>query len=402
MEFIKKNSWVFFGLFAVSFFAPLIVNTIAMVLCIGVSFFLIDWKNLLSKLFKDPFVLACLSFFIWTLLSVLWSDDKSTGINDVVSKLSLLLIPVFLGTLRFTEETSKKVIWAFILGCLGILLISISISVSDILGNPDGFASYLDAFTYEYPALNVNFQAIYLSLYVSVAFFFVLRFGMNDGFNWKNVSLLLFFFVSLIMLSSRMEIMVTLVVLLGILVQWGHSVGKLWRFTFIGASVGLVAVALILSSPINRKRFNEMLNPPAEYSDTQYGGTRLRLEKWANTIQCWKNYPVIGTGVGDYKKELDATYLSNNFMIAYEAHYNSHNQYLQSLLATGVIGLALLLCVFITAIYRAIRQKNWRGLVFIVVLALSCITESMIERQRGVVFFIFFATFLLNRKEGDS
>lgn len=207
-----------------------------------------------------------------------------------------------------------------------------------------------------------------------------------------------FFLFMLIMLSSRMEIMIFFAVLTAILMVWGKRTGKLTKMIGVSAGLFAVIVILILSSATNRLRFKEMFDTKQSYSENQFGGRALRVQKWKYTIDCWKKEPIVGTGAGDYKEILQQTYVDNDFELGYKNHFNSHNQYLQTLMATGVIGLFTLLLLFGSTLVSAFRSKNWVSLTFTVVFVLSCITESMMERQRGIVFFVFFASFLLSRK----
>jgi O-antigen ligase len=97
-------------------------------------------------------------------------------------------------------------------------------------------------------------------------------------------------------------------------------------------------------------------------------------------------YWMIGTGTGDVKDVLNTTYHENNFSYGYEKSLNTHNQYLQSFLALGIIGLLL----FVLAITIPwFMRSNYHPLLLMLlfIFALNCITESMLEAQRGAIFF---------------
>jgi hypothetical protein len=47
-------------------------------------------------------------------------------------------------------------------------------------------------------------------------------------------------------------------------------------------------------------------------------------------------------------------------------------------------------------------KSDWLLLLFVMVMALSIVTESMLERQKGAVFFVFFAMLLSARALNSS
>lgn len=71
---------------------------------------------------------------------------------------------------------------------------------------------------------------------------------------------------------------------------------------------------------------------------------------------------------------------------------NAHNQFSDTIIAVGIIGLILLLGFFIAPVYLWIKNKNFDivffSLLFIIVF--NCLFESVFERQMGIMFFVFF------------
>lgn len=70
---------------------------------------------------------------------------------------------------------------------------------------------------------------------------------------------------------------------------------------------------------------------------------------------------------------------------------NSHNQYFDTVIATGIIGLLLLLSYFIIPIVLFIKNKDNNRLFFsfLFIIAINALFESIFETQNGIVFFIF-------------
>ena len=70
--------------------------------------------------------------------------------------------------------------------------------------------------------------------------------------------------------------------------------------------------------------------------------------------------------------------------------YNLHNQYLQIFGTIGIFGLLLLLYLFAIPFFLFIKKANYLSATFLFIVGASFLTESMLERQAGVSFIVFF------------
>src|SRR5437016_6103802 len=114
---------------------------------------------------------------------------------------------------------------------------------------------------------------------------------------------------------------------------------------------------------------------------------------WNCALELIKSEPILEVGTGDVEDELQKCYTSNQYTsLTYwtDTRFNAHNQFLETAIGLGIPGLILLLSCFIIALYQAYMYKNIMYVIFIVLFAVSCLTESMLERQNGVVFYAFF------------
>lgn len=71
---------------------------------------------------------------------------------------------------------------------------------------------------------------------------------------------------------------------------------------------------------------------------------------------------------------------------------NMHNQYLETMMTVGIIGVILLLALFIVPIYLSYKNKSFHIELFslLFIIAFNCLFESVFERQMGIMFFVFF------------
>jgi len=155
----------------------------------------------------------------------------------------------------------------------------------------------------------------------------------------------------------------------------------------------LLTVVMIMCSKTNAGRFAEMVDVKSDYKSNKWGGRSLRIEKWRNTLECYMNFPILGTGAGDCEDELLKVYRKNNFEIALKASYNPHNQFLQTLLTLGPLGLVVRLGIFGSMLTRAERNQDFTLFLLAIVFAFSMVTESMLERQSGIFLFTVLNSF---------
>ncbi|MBL4734406.1 MAG: O-antigen ligase family protein, partial [Flavobacteriales bacterium] len=99
---------------------------------------------------------------------------------------------------------------------------------------------------------------------------------------------------------------------------------------------------------------------------------------------------IFGVGTGDVKDELIARYAENGLTGIVEKRLNAHNQFLQSFAALGIFGFLSLLIALLAAAIYAIKRKNLVYFMFVIIIIVNALTESILEVQAGIVFYTFF------------
>jgi len=107
-----------------------------------------------------------------------------------------------------------------------------------------------------------------------------------------------------------------------------------------------------------------------------------------------------GVGVGDAQADLNEKYFSKKLYTGTPERgdtgflgYNTHNEFLEALLQTGIMGLLLFVLICFTLI-KMILQKKRAALTFITMLLLAySFSESVLESQYSSIIFLFFPVF---------
>ncbi len=125
------------------------------------------------------------------------------------------------------------------------------------------------------------------------------------------------------------------------------------------------------------------------------GSFTKRLLAYETGLKIIKQHPVIGTGLGDIKKEYSEYYSKNNPEMNKEKFVYGHNQFLTIWISMGTIGL---ICFIVMLFYPV---KIWEGykryffIIFFIIVFLSMLNDDTLDTQIGMAFFMFFYSVFL-------
>jgi O-antigen ligase len=102
---------------------------------------------------------------------------------------------------------------------------------------------------------------------------------------------------------------------------------------------------------------------------------------------------LLGYGIGDYNDKLSIKNKEEGYINLFEERYNAHNQYLSFLLIGGVLCLFSFLFMIYENIIKAIHTNNHVLVLIITLFGIVMLTENILERENGVIFFSLFLNF---------
>ncbi|MCJ8166398.1 O-antigen ligase family protein [Pontibacter sp. E15-1] len=353
-------------------------------------------------------------FLIMHAIGLLYSDDLSRGWHNIETKLALLVVPLYVSMVwknGLDRKETDKILLFFVLSCCAAylylifkaLLLLISVQAPEVsvafAFSRDNLASYL----FQHP--------VYIALIAACCFQVLVYFLMQY---WTGMTLirklvlilaLMISFGVVILMGARMSLIavtVTVVAWLSILIlnRRKYFLG-LVLLLFFSVSV----ISAILYIPNIRARFKEIADtefvPP---KGAYHNSTNLRVGQLYCSLKVIEDNYIWGTGTGDYQTSLNKCYKAHNFSdVLYLLSYNPHNQYLQSFLTLGIIGILLLSGALLVPLVLAIREKDWVVFMLFLVLMMSMTTESVLQTNLGVMLFAFiYGLFILRSKLYDK
>jgi O-antigen ligase len=377
---------IFFAGFICSFRAVSSLSTAALLLA-GI---IINWKQLKESFRnKDHRILlfAGLAYLLLILFYCILKDQPKNW-TDLQLKSAMVLIPLAV-ICSLPGIKKDQLLYAY----CGMLFLA---SVYCLIFSPSLY--------YHQLVSPLRQHAVYFSIYVFVALVFLvtrLRAEKNKKINALLLFGLLFFTAFLFLLSSRIVLLFFIVYVI-----W-ELLAKKYKPAIL---VLLVAAALLLTKNKISERFNDMFNGSPALATQEsfnpgiyFNGVQFRLLQWKlvphilNKEQAW----ISGVGPERAQVLLDSEYIARNMYTGEEQRgdhgylqYNTHNQFLQSLLVYGIAG-SLLFCCFCLGLIRLAMARRSAAFWFIVLLLIAySAIESVLETQYGILLFTFFPVFL--------
>ena len=334
------------------------------------------------------------------LLLVIFLQIHGGGGGPIIERqLSFFVFPIciFLSCFKIQTQYLKKLTWIFLIGCC---LLAIKGPLMYLFVGPHFPYSIQHDFIYRYRAefnANTQISPTYACLYFGFAIILVLL-QIKDFVKgrWMIFGMLGFLLFNMLLLSAKMPLLATGGILTILFIRNRISIrkGKKRNLWLISSGFLIVILGLLFFT-----RWGEILtairsNPSVKKENT----LDVRKMITQGDLDLASEHFVAGVGPQNLQKKLDQCYYQFEGNAFDRHNFNTHNQYFDYLLSYGIMGLIVLLIVVIVPLYKAIRGGDAILMSFIVLIMLCMLTENILSRQAGIVFYAFFNALLLNRK----
>lgn len=371
--------------------------SILAIIFLGINWLLSGRGYFNFKSFLSPIPVLFFSFYVMYLIGLVYTSNWTEGMQKIETKLPLLIFPLILFSFPLKSKKGISLILkSYVVGCL----------IASIYCFTNGFLKYMETgaswMTYKKLGSFLDFHPTYFSMYLSFAFFIMLYFLLKNiktySFKYKIGSSILmgWFLIIILLLSSRMTILATVLILGVSFLSWMYFQQKLFQ----GIGISFLAIVLLFFSIKNLPSVNQRTQAAINSAITK-DSTKVnrapRINLWNAAFTVIKENPILGTGTGDVQDELMKIYQERNYERALKDNFNPHNQYLQTTATLGLIGGILLLLYLMAPFWFAFQEKDYLYLFFLSLVMMSFLTESILQTQRGTLFFGFFHTFLAMR-----
>ena len=251
-----------------------------------------------------------------------------------------------------------------------------------------------EAFFYHHLTPPIAISPIYFAWYLAVALFWPLReaslpFGQRPHTFIRGALLVL-----LLLCASKLFTVITLLLLATQWMKHHRPIRFKWGYVIAGIAIILLTLPAGLRIAELIRQDLEVVTWDSYRYDTPFNGLTLRLVQLRFGWEIMREEQAWMTGVGpvNAQSRLDEKYHVYQMYTGNEAlgdrgylDYNFHNQWMETLVATGIPGLATLI---LTAGLLIIATYHSGAFASIIAISITfMLSESVLEREQGIVLF---------------
>lgn len=370
------------------------------------------------RVIKNHLFIAFLLYFLVQIIGLYTSGSPAAGLKFLESKLGFLILPLILLTPGFLKDkTRDSTMLVFISALAAASVYCLVIAGVRFMTNHDP-----NVFFYHALVSPVKHHAVYFSAYLIIGIAFLSTSYKNiyplNRSKWLVFAIIGFFLLLIVLLSSKLMLSIAIVLLGYLVTKHNKTTYKKWQLITV-AGVFVVGIAtLVLTENFVKKRFtnlfegnialvkSEKFNPGNSFTGFEF---RLLLWRFTYEIVQENNAFLLGVGTADSQDYLVKKYLSMDMYAGdlskgdhgYLA-YNCHNQFLQTFLQSGIVGLLILCFWCYTFLAECLKAKNLVATVSAVIILLFFFTESVLERQYGMILCSFFPVIFLRNSSNKA
>jgi O-antigen ligase len=341
---------------------------------------------------REPMMWLLISSYLLTALSLLYSANLKVAIFALDKKISMLIFPLVIGT---APALSRKHFTGLLFAANAAVSVALLVCViAAAYRFPSiGATSF---FWSDFTDILGEFHPTYLSLYINflIAWLAIYLFKNRGTEPFVNkcyiVATIIFFYISLVLLSSKIQLILGGIIPFVLAVAY---MNKRQLKLFIPAFFAILVVATVtLTRTKAWERFKHIntfeykLSAPV----STFNEFTIRLALAECSWHIIKDNPVFGVGVGDVYDELEKVYRKVDYKFGYLDQQNPHNEYLSQWLATGILGVVIMVMILSLMLLKAIQKKQYDLLILLMLFIITFAIESMLERQKGIVLYSLF------------
>lgn len=345
--------------------------------------------------------LGLMVLFCWYLVALSFSDNLTYGWKDIESKLSFFLFPLIL--IMTYRSWNTKFVQMVKDGIIAGVLISMLLSFGR------AFMCKIDGgeFCFRNNQFGFNMHATYLSVIYILSVFFV--FERKWGFKREMMLKIIFLLTALagIYFMRSLSSFVATAVLIGGSFLWFVISSRKWAYLILIPLLIIVGILMIKRLPAISGEINTTTAILKDYAKDPDSFIRrkvnwnesntVRIVVWTFSFEIIAEHPM-GVGTGDVKDQLNSVYRKNGYTLFADNQLNTHNQFFQTGIALGVGGMIILFLVILGPVILTFRKPDPIISAFVTLIFITCLFESYLERQAGIILFSFVLITLLANK----
>lgn len=374
---------------------------------VGIVFLAMHWlfdKQLVQKIKTikfDAVLISFVTFFLYHLVALSWSDFKQDASHSIEVKMSFLILPFLFSTENYLNPKSKKqLLIAFCISCLLSFIYCLFYSVYHF--HSFGISGILNRMNISQGIMHPGYYSNYFVLGIVFSAFELIQ-NKNNPLKWFYVFIITIFSIILALLVSKTALIFIFIFVIFVLWKLSDFIkNNILRLTsFIGLCL-IFGFIFSFAPPIKSRIIETLRESKVEIANPNFSNSTIaRRAAWNLEWQLIKSNPIIGYGTGASNPLLINKFKEKRYADLIKYNMHTHNQFFHTWIDLGLIGIILLGCILVFSFIQFFKHKETIGMWFTVLVLINILTDDMLEIQAGTVFFVFFLLILIyqNKKK---
>ena len=368
----------------------ILLNNILLLSLCGVM--IIDrkrWKNLGKLPWK--MVAALGSVYLLYALSLTYSSNLKDGFSALETRYTIIVLPLlFLFYKDLISKLFETIILMFSIACLSISVICL---VTTFYKNFINGLPYDYNHSWQFSSYNLTaewgFHPSYFSIYCCFVVFFLVKLTIESTIRrgW-GFGLIIYLIVFQLFLASRVGILGLSIIAVVTVLYETNRARKLWIgvVSVVAGTIGIVVS--LYSFGTMKDKINAMLNNNVNQYNQAFQLDTRRSE-WRASLMIFDQHPILGTGIGDRRDDLNVLYAKLGCRECLVNKYDSHNLFLDTLATLGLTGFISIMITLIVSFLVAFKSRSIFYFQFLLLFLMLSMVEATFSVQKGIVFFAF-------------
>lgn len=370
-----------------------------------------DYKHIPFAI-KRPEVFLPVALYFFMVAGLLYTEHTGKILSGLSTQLAFVLFPIIIGSSSIIDkELVKESGRLFTLSIRIFLLAAILYALFDTMFTGVNTKMVGESLHSKYKSFGLTsvfygWHPTYVAMFANLGIAVQLQNCLKqyDKKSLFNSFITIFFLnICLVLLNSLIGLMAFVLLLL----YYAFKVSRLLNFkskTIFAIVFGICTVlfSLFYFNPFQNDKIDSLKNKEFIITDKQ--GERnlltMRMAKWETHLGIFKDHWLAGTSFGDIQYIRKERYEAKGYKDLAHYNYNAHNQYLEVLATYGIIGGLIFLGILLFPLLR--RNKHELLIPFLLIVSVTFLTESILVRQQGILFFMFFYVLYTHKRHINS
>ncbi len=350
----------------------------------------------LKSFTKDYVMLSITSLFFLYLLSGIYSEDQEYFIERIRIKLPFLILPFAFSAIKLSKKQILVLLYSFV---FVITLSSLGSFLYYIYNYNEITQSYIYAKVLPTPINHIRYSLM-IAFSIIIGIYIVIE-NIRLGFKAERYFMLgciIFQFVFLHFLSVRSGLLAFYIVLICLIFKYIIINKRILPGILLLSSLLIIPVIAYYSIHSFQNKLSYVKYDIERYfkeKNTENFSDAKRIVSIKIGLHIARENMLIGTGIGDLKKEAEKIYNEYYPNRSTANRIMPHNQFVFVLSGLGIIGLLWFMFAFFYPIIVSNHYKDSLFFSFNMIILISFFVEATIETQIGTAFYLLFLLLMI-------